>query len=99
MAPRSDSRNDVLYAQLKRRIVEYGEWDRLSSLLVEKLNESGWLDDFRHRSKEMARNMDTPNFEVLVSELGPQAETSVSPTIKQEMSTRIRQYLEKHIEG
>ncbi|KAH9946578.1 ribosomal protein S10 domain-containing protein [Amylocystis lapponica] len=77
MPARKDSgRNDALYAQLQRRMVESGEWDRMSVALTRQLNESGWLDNFKHRSKEMARNMDPAPFETLIAELQPQADVT-----------------------
>jgi len=98
MPARKDGRNDALYAQLQRRMVQSGEWDRMSVQLAGLLNESGWLDDFKHRSKEMARNRDSVSFASLMAELRPQAEGAVSLAVKQEMLKAIRQYLEKQIE-
>lgn len=101
-----------------------------------KLNESGWCDEVRHKSKghysplmksrelwlnervgaEMARNMDPLSFTKLLAEITPRAASSMSyfvPTVlythisgaasiplavKREVSTVIRQHLEKQFE-
>ncbi|KAH9917761.1 transcription factor e(y)2-domain-containing protein [Fomitopsis serialis] len=95
---RNDGRND-LYPQLLRRMVEHGEYDRLFWVLTQKLNESGWLDDFRDKSKEMTRNADKMSVETIITQLRPQAEASIAPKVKLEVLTMIRQYLEKQVEG
>lgn len=99
--PRNENRSDVnvLYTQLQRRMIEYGDWDRISNTLTQKLNESGWLDDLRHQSREMARNGDSVTVESLMSELRPRAGASIPPRVKQEVISMIRQYLEQQLEG
>ncbi|TFY54654.1 hypothetical protein EVJ58_g8734 [Rhodofomes roseus] len=96
--PRNDGRND-LYPQLLRRMTGHGDYDRLLWVLTQKLNESGWLDDFRDKSKEMARNADSISAETMMTELRPQAEATIPPKVQQEIMTMIRQYLEKQVEG
>mgnify|MGYP007051647123 CR=1 FL=1 len=69
--PQMPNSQDVqtLYAQVRRRLIETGEWDqsvlpcavssatdapsflRIRGILAARLNESGWLDDVKGRSK------------------------------------------------
>jgi hypothetical protein len=42
---------DGQYSQLVSKLIASGEWYRLKSLLAAKLNENGWLDSQRDRSK------------------------------------------------
>ncbi|GBE85749.1 hypothetical protein BKA93DRAFT_826494 [Sparassis latifolia] len=99
MAPRGEARNEVLYVQLHRRMVESGEWDRLSAVLMRELNEYGWLDDMRHRSKEMARGMERPTVEQLMAGLRAHAEASVPAGVRQQVVGMLRQYMEKQVDG
>ncbi|KIM87807.1 hypothetical protein PILCRDRAFT_261961 [Piloderma croceum F 1598] len=94
------SKNDTeaLYAQVQRKLVESGEWDRIQLILMNKLNESGWTDDLRHRSKENARDMEPLSFRVLLKGLAPHIQTSIPPAIRKEMMAVIRQYVEKQFE-
>ncbi|OBZ73405.1 37S ribosomal protein S10, mitochondrial [Grifola frondosa] len=87
------SRHEGLYAQAQRRMVESGEWDRISFLLNQQLNESGWLDNFRHKSKEIARNSESVTVETLIAELHPFAEAAVSEPVKKDILTVIRRWV------
>jgi len=86
---------DALHAQIQRRLVESGEWDRIMSVFSSKLNESGWSDDLRHRSKEHARAMEPLSFEGLFNEFSPHAQSTVPPAVKREILAQIREYVEK----
>jgi len=46
---------DEIYHQLQRRLVESGDWDRITLALKYKLNDECWLDNMRALSKERAR--------------------------------------------
>ncbi|TFK35876.1 transcription factor e(y)2-domain-containing protein [Crucibulum laeve] len=89
---------DALYAQIRKRMVEGGEWEQIQAALAAKLNESGWVDDLRDRSKERARNMDPLSFQTLLEQVNPNAQTSVPLAVKREIISLIRQYLEKQFE-
>jgi len=89
---------DALYAQVRRRLVETGEWEQIRAAMSAKLNESGWTDDVHHKSKEMARNMEPLSFSTLHAEFAPRAETSVPLAVKREISSLVRQHLEKQFE-
>ncbi|RDB22398.1 Transcription and mRNA export factor SUS1 [Hypsizygus marmoreus] len=86
---------DAFYTQLQRRLLESGEWYRIQSILSSKLNESGWSDDIRHRTKERARVMEPLSFQSLFDEFAPHAQTSLPLAVRREVMSLIRQYLEK----
>ncbi|KAL4244553.1 Transcription and mRNA export factor SUS1 [Abortiporus biennis] len=96
------TRNDIvpeaLYAQIQRRMVESGEWDRIRSILASKLNEAGWVDNLHHKSKEMARDLSSISARRLSEELDPVAQTSVPQNVKDNAVALIRQFLETQIE-
>ncbi|RXW20058.1 hypothetical protein EST38_g5804 [Candolleomyces aberdarensis] len=87
----------ALYAQLRRRLIETGEWDQIRGVLAARLNESGWIDDIKNRSKERAREMDSPSFQALYDEIRPHAHNSIPLAVKKEMNTVIRQHLDKNL--
>jgi len=89
---------NALYIQVRRRLVESGEWEQIRAAMNAKLNESGWSDDVHHKSKELARNMDPLSFKALHAEFAPRAETSIPLAVKREISSLIRQHLEKQFE-
>ncbi|KAF9474499.1 hypothetical protein BDN70DRAFT_884754 [Pholiota conissans] len=95
MAP---SELNALYIQIRRRLIETGEWEQIRAIMAAKLNESGWCDDVHHKSKEMARNMDPLSFNKLLADISPKAQTSVPLAVKREVSSVIRQHLEKQFE-
>ncbi|KAM5530443.1 hypothetical protein V8D89_015883 [Ganoderma adspersum] len=95
-----DPRNAGLYAPLRRRMIENGDWDRICTRLARELNESGWLDRFKDRSKEMARTAESSggiSVETLLADLFPQAE-EVPVHTRQEIIGIIRKLLERQIE-
>ncbi|KAF8955894.1 transcription factor e(y)2-domain-containing protein [Flammula alnicola] len=89
---------NALYLQVRKRLIESGEWEQIRAVMCAKLNESGWSDDMHHRSKEMARNMDPLSFNKLLSEITPRAQTSLPLAVKREVSAVIRQHIEKQFE-
>ncbi|PPQ90495.1 hypothetical protein CVT25_014778 [Psilocybe cyanescens] len=88
----------ALYAQVRRRLIESGEWDQLRAVMHAKLNETGWCDDVHHRSKEAAKNIEPLSFRSLHAKVAPQAETSIPLAVKRELSSLIRQHIEKQFE-
>jgi len=90
---------NALYLQLRKRLIESGEWEQMRAIMFAKLNESGWCDDVRHKSKEAARSMEPLSFEKLLADITPRAtSTSIPLAVKREVSTVIRQHLEKQFE-
>ncbi|KAI8995204.1 transcription factor e(y)2-domain-containing protein [Trametes punicea] len=96
-----DGRNAALYAPLRRRMIENGDWDRIAARLAHELNESGWIDKFKDQSKETARAAEATggvSVETLMAELWPQAQEEVPSSVRQEIVGVIRKLLEKQIE-
>ncbi|KDQ52555.1 hypothetical protein JAAARDRAFT_61862 [Jaapia argillacea MUCL 33604] len=89
---------DAYFAQIQRRMMETGEWDRFLTLLTVKLNEAGWLDDLRHHAKESARVMEPLSFHTLLDELRPHAQASIPAAVRQEILGIMRQYVGKQFE-
>ncbi|KAI1787478.1 hypothetical protein LXA43DRAFT_707199 [Ganoderma leucocontextum] len=96
-----DGRNASLYAPLRRRMIANGDWDRICARLARDLNESGWIDRFKDRSKEMARTAESSggiSVETLLADLLPLAEEEVPVNTRQEIIGVIRKLLERQIE-
>ncbi|KAI0653125.1 transcription factor e(y)2-domain-containing protein [Cubamyces menziesii] len=96
-----DTRSAALYAPLRRRMIENGDWDRIAARLARELNESGWIDKFKDQSKEMARaaeNTGGISVDTLMAELAPQAQGEVPSAVRQDIIGVIRKLLEKQIE-
>jgi hypothetical protein len=94
MRPPTDSQVDSLHHQL----VANGDWERLRTILVAKLNESGWTDRLRTGCAERIQHMDAITFSTLLADMAPQSVASTPPQIKQEMQTVIKQYIAKQVE-
>jgi len=94
-----NAESEALYAQVQRRLVQSGEWDSVQALLAFKLNESGWTDDLRHRTKERARVMEPLCFQTLLAQLSSQTQSSIPLAVKREVMGVIQQYLEKQFEN
>ncbi|KAI0808076.1 hypothetical protein C8Q74DRAFT_1313652 [Fomes fomentarius] len=102
-----DARHAALYKPLKKRMIENGDWDRISARLARELNESGWIDRFKDRSKgmrypgeslyKMARNGGI-SVEALMTELLPLAEEEIPMQVRQEIIGLVRKLLERQIE-
>ncbi|KDR72784.1 hypothetical protein GALMADRAFT_101107 [Galerina marginata CBS 339.88] len=88
---------NALYVQVRRRLVESGEWEQIRAVMNAKLNESGWCDEVHHKSKELARNMDPLSFKALHAEFA-RADTAIPLAVKREISGLIKQQLEKQFE-
>ncbi|KAI0092597.1 transcription factor e(y)2-domain-containing protein [Irpex rosettiformis] len=101
MPSRNDPANSALYTQLHRRMVESGEWDRLSTIFSQRLTETGWVDDVHHRSKEIARSAGSePGKTVrqIMTDVQEYAEGSVPASVRQGLMALIRQYLDSQID-
>ncbi|KAF8521133.1 transcription factor e(y)2-domain-containing protein [Gautieria morchelliformis] len=87
-----------MYREVHGRLVQTGEWDRILALLAQKLNESGWIDDLRHKGKETARGLEPLKFRTLLEQVEPHAHASIPLAIKQEILNLITQFLENQFE-
>jgi len=87
-----------LYKEVHQRLVQSGEWDRISMSLMQKLNENGWIDDMRHRGKEAARNVQPPKFKSILEQIEAHAQASIPLAVKEEFILLITQFLEKEFQ-
>ncbi|KAG2018663.1 hypothetical protein CC2G_008075 [Coprinopsis cinerea AmutBmut pab1-1] len=94
MAPPPDIQ--TLYAEIRKRLIESGEWDQIRTTMYARLNESGWIDEVRDQGKEKAREMDPLSFEKLFEEVRPSAQNSIPLSVKREIGALIRQHVQKH---
>ncbi|KAJ6510406.1 hypothetical protein C8R45DRAFT_387806 [Mycena sanguinolenta] len=98
MPPVSPADLDTLQAQLTQRLLENGEWDRIKLVLAARLNDSGWTDDLRNRSKERARTMEPLSFTTLMEEMIQPSQTSIPLAVRREVVALIRGYVDKQFE-
>ncbi|KAF8621716.1 hypothetical protein AX15_007576 [Amanita polypyramis BW_CC] len=89
---------DALYAQLRRRMIETGEWDKIMFVLSAKLSEDGWLDELKDYSKEKARVMEPLNFQPLLDDVLAYSQKSIPAQTEREIRALIRQCLEQQFE-
>jgi len=86
------------FIQLRERLHKSGEWDKIMRLLVQQLNERGWVDIMRDQSKERARTMAPLNFAELMTEMHPQALESIPPEIKKEIMTSLTAFFKRELQ-
>ncbi|KAJ8593729.1 hypothetical protein M405DRAFT_810366 [Rhizopogon salebrosus TDB-379] len=89
---------DTLYAEVQRRMIENGEWDRLLHLLSLKLSESGWTDDLLHRAKDNNRTLEPLSLRAIQQELLSHAQTTVPLPVKRDITTLIKQFVKEQFD-
>ncbi|TFY73948.1 hypothetical protein EWM64_g10064 [Hericium alpestre] len=90
---------DALYSKVQKRLVESGEWDRICLLLSYKLNNAGWVDDVRNQSKEHARAMEPLSLRQLIEHVGPRARAAIPESVRADIMTAIRKFLDEQFES
>ncbi|KAL4072007.1 transcription factor e(y)2-domain-containing protein [Scleroderma yunnanense] len=90
--------SDALYEQVHRRMVESGEWDRILRVLSNRLSEQGWSGSVHDRAKERARTMDPPFFQTILEEVSRYAQATVPPAVKDEVTKKIREFVQAQFE-
>ncbi|KAE9409419.1 hypothetical protein BT96DRAFT_1012971 [Gymnopus androsaceus JB14] len=89
---------DAFYRKIKLRLIESGEWDRMKATIGPKLNESGWLDDIKHKGVDRAHEMDQLSFQTLFEEMSTAGHVGLPLVVRREVQALIREYLEKQFE-
>ncbi|KAF5348329.1 hypothetical protein D9756_010493 [Leucocoprinus leucothites] len=85
-----------LYTQLRRSLVQSGEWDQIQSKMRARLNDVGWLDEVKSESKENSRHAD---FQTVMEEVSSHAQSASLPVaVRKEIQGLIKRYLEKKFE-
>lgn len=86
----------TLQDSLIKRLIQSGEWDRISALLKEKLSESGWTDETYHQTREHARQQPRLHFRSLMEEVVPKVEANVPSSVKEEVLAMIKTFVEEN---
>ncbi|OAX41779.1 hypothetical protein K503DRAFT_767353 [Rhizopogon vinicolor AM-OR11-026] len=94
----SKSEIDTLYAEVQRRMIENGEWDRILHLLSSKLSESGWTDELLHRAKDNSGTMDPLSLRAILQQLLSHAQTTVPLPVKREITILIKQFVKEQFD-
>ncbi|BGP21511.1 enhancerof yellow 2 [Rhodotorula toruloides] len=87
-----------LYAALRTRMIQSGEYSRIMDAVRTKLDESGWEDQVRDAAREKARSQDPPNLHLLVRDLEPTALNMVPQDARAEIEAMVREFVEKSVE-
>ncbi|KAL9709031.1 SAGA histone acetylase and TREX-2 complexes component [Leucoagaricus gongylophorus] len=77
------------YTQLRRSLVESGEWDQLQSVMRAQLNDVGWVDDVKNMTKEMRCDFDS-----LLEQVSRHAHSSLPAVLRKDMVAMIRGQLD-----
>ncbi|KAF9784764.1 hypothetical protein BJ322DRAFT_1109473 [Thelephora terrestris] len=68
----SEEQLQSLFAQLQKRMVDNGDWDKILLTLTRELNEAGWIDEVKNQCKELAKQSNPPmSFQVLLDATTP----------------------------
>ncbi|RXK42134.1 hypothetical protein M231_00491 [Tremella mesenterica] len=84
--------------QIRTRLMQTGDWDRISRLLSARLQESGWEDELKDLSKETARTQEQPNLQSLIRDIRPKAQQMLDPQIRAAVLQEIQAALEREVE-
>ncbi|KAK7681987.1 hypothetical protein QCA50_014951 [Cerrena zonata] len=87
-----------MHAEVQRRLVESGEWDRISRLLHSKLNESGWADRLHDQAKELARSKYPIAVQDITEDVRSTAIAEVPEEIRLDVLAKLRHYLDSQLE-
>ncbi|KAK9464952.1 transcription factor e(y)2-domain-containing protein [Lipomyces arxii] len=81
-------------AKIHQKLVESGEYERISTLLRQKLIETGWYEQVRELATERMRAQESSNFDKLVDDVELSALSLVSDEVKIEILNMIKTFLE-----
>ncbi|KAK9471482.1 transcription factor e(y)2-domain-containing protein [Dipodascopsis tothii] len=81
-------------AQVNQKLIESGEYERMSKHLKKRLSEAGWFVEVNALATDNVRRQDTPNFEALVADVEARALELVPDEIKIEILRMIKQFIE-----
>ncbi|RSH90187.1 SAGA histone acetylase and TREX-2 complexes component [Saitozyma podzolica] len=94
----ADKPDQAVLDEIRKRLIETGDWDRLSTLLRSRLEESGWDDDLKDYAKERARAQENLNLESLLKEVTPKAHEMLQPKLREAVVQEIEAVLEREVE-
>ncbi|ORX33483.1 transcription factor e(y)2-domain-containing protein [Kockovaella imperatae] len=84
--------------QIKKRLLETGDWERISRALRAQLEEAGWEDELKDLAKERVRAQSTPSLQALLEEISAQANKMIPPHIQKAVQQEIEAALEREVE-
>ncbi|KAK9477349.1 transcription factor e(y)2-domain-containing protein [Lipomyces japonicus] len=84
--------------KVHEKLIESGEYERISSILRQKLLETGWYDKVNELAYDKLKAQENPNFEKLVNDIEPKSLALISDDIKIEILTMIKTFLETVID-
>jgi len=87
-----------LLKSLRDRLVKSGEWFKILQLFETKLNSTGWTDDLRNHAKGRARAQSKLNLQDLLTEVTPYGREHLPPSVRQDITNLIREWVEKNVE-
>ncbi|VDM96188.1 unnamed protein product [Thelazia callipaeda] len=84
-------------ASLERKFVECGERDRMKELLLQRLRESGWVEEVESmcRSCIQSKGIEQVTLEDILSDVRVQARRAVPDEVKRELMHCIRSFLQQ----
>ena len=90
--------NDIVVKKsiIEKKLEETGEKQRLEAYLRQKLVECGWKDELKKYCLQIIRNkgLEQVNLEELVEELLPKGRALVPTSVKEDLLTQIKAFLE-----
>jgi len=81
---------------LIKRLLQSGEWERISSALKDRLTESGWTDETYHQAKEYARQQPKLQFQTLMTDFTPRVEATVPGDVKEDILELLRKFIREN---
>ncbi|KAK9456852.1 transcription factor e(y)2-domain-containing protein [Dipodascopsis uninucleata] len=90
--------DDETKAKVHQKLIDSGEYERISTHLRQKLVEAGWYQKVNELAAGNIRSQESPNFEKLVNEVEPRALAMIPDEIKIEILNMIKNFLETIVE-
>uniref|UniRef100_A0A915CEH0 Transcription and mRNA export factor ENY2 n=3 Tax=Ascarididae TaxID=6250 RepID=A0A915CEH0_PARUN len=93
----STSGQPVTKAALERRFIESGEGDRMKELLLQRLRETGWVEEVENMCRNViqTKGIEQVTLEEVVAEVKGQARRAVPDEVKRELMQNIRTFLQQ----
>ncbi|KAK9318776.1 transcription factor e(y)2-domain-containing protein [Lipomyces orientalis] len=86
--------DEQIRAKVNQKLIESGEYERLSQYLRQKLIETGWYDQVTQLAFDSLRTQENPNFDRLIDFMEPKALALVPEHVKVELLSMIKRFLE-----
>ncbi|VDO09973.1 unnamed protein product [Brugia timori] len=87
----------VSKAALERKFIECGERDRMKELLLQRLRESGWVEEVENMCRNYIQNkgIEQVTLEDVLSDVRVRARRAVPDEVKRELMHCIRSFLQQ----